>query len=120
MRRVHRTLMERFGYLAIFECRECHTEDDLPRAYRLHLGDMARCPRCATYRVVRLKEPDRIDRMHRGLLNAFERMAGGKLHHCRYCRIQFWDRRRLASEEKQSGAAPKTEIPEPANHRPDA
>jgi hypothetical protein len=36
--------------------------------------------------------------MHSGLLNLLEKMAGGRRFHCRYCRIQFWDRRRLQSE----------------------
>ena len=98
MRRVHRTLMERFNYLAIYECKECHAEDNLPRTHKLHLGKKARCPKCGTYRIVRLKEPDTIDKMHTGLWNLLERMVGGRLHHCRYCRIQFWDRRRLSTE----------------------
>jgi hypothetical protein len=36
--------------------------------------------------------------MHTGLLNSLEKLAGGKLFHCRFCRIQFWDRRRLQSQ----------------------
>jgi len=43
--------------------------------------------------------------MYTGLLNMLERMAGGRLHHCRYCRIQFWDRRRLAAEVAAGEAA---------------
>jgi DNA-directed RNA polymerase subunit RPC12/RpoP len=105
MRRVHRTLMERLSYLALYECKECHTEDSLPRKFHLHLGKTTRCPKCGTYRLTRLKEPDKIDPMHTGLLNLMERMAGGKLFHCRYCRIQFWDRRRLASEVAAEEAA---------------
>src|SRR5664279_559681 len=98
MRRVHRTLVERFSYLAIYECKTCHAEDNLPRAYQLHRGKSARCPKCGTYRLVRLKQPDSIDPMHTGLLNMAERVAGGRLHHCRYCRIQFYDRRLLRDE----------------------
>jgi len=98
MRRVHRTLMERFSHLAIYSCKDCHAEDNLPRAHQLHRGKAARCPKCGTFRLSRLKEPDRIDPMHTGLLNRLEKMAGGRLFHCRYCRIQFWDRRRLQSE----------------------
>ena len=82
MRRVHRTLLERVNYLAIYECKECHTEDNLPRAHQLHRGEAARCPKCGTYRITRLKEPDKIDPMHRGILNALEHMAGGRLQHC--------------------------------------
>ena len=125
MRRVHRTLLERVNYLAIYECKECHTEDNLPRAHQLHRGKSARCPKCGTYRIVRLKERDRIDPMNTGLLNALERLAGGKLYHCRYCRIQFWDRRRLASEVAagEAGTAQETEeteAPAPAGDGPEA
>jgi len=120
MRRVHRTLMERFSYLAIYACKECHTEDNLPRAHQLHRGKAARCPKCGTFRLRQLKEPDTIDRMHTGVLNMLEKMVGGKLFHCRYCRIQFWDRRRLQSEVLADEAAQESAIPpEPETAPPD-
>ena len=87
MRRVHRSFAERFRYMAIFKCRECAAVEFAPRQYAFHFGPQCRCPRCGTLRVVRLRSPDRIDPMHQGLLNLLERMAGGRLHHCRYCRI---------------------------------
>ncbi|MEI9975191.1 MAG: hypothetical protein WDO73_25925 [Ignavibacteriota bacterium] len=98
MRRVHRTLLERLHYLAIYSCKACNTEDGMPRAHQLHLGKAARCPKCGTFRIRQLKEPDRIDPMYTGLLNTLERMFGGKLFHCRFCRIQFWDRRPTQGE----------------------
>jgi hypothetical protein len=98
MRRVHRTLMERFSYLAIYSCKQCNAEDSLPRAHHMHRGKAARCPKCGTFRIKQLKEPDQIDPMHTGMLNMLEKMVGGKLFHCRFCRIQFWDRRRMQSE----------------------
>ncbi|PWU02927.1 MAG: hypothetical protein C5B51_20115 [Terriglobia bacterium] len=98
LRRVHRTFLERFQLLAVYECRECDTETPVPRPYTYHFGPHCRCPRCGTYRLNRLKERDRIDRMSTGLLNLLERVAGGKLIHCRFCRLQFYDRRILASE----------------------
>jgi DNA-directed RNA polymerase subunit RPC12/RpoP len=127
MRRVHRTLMERLNYLAIYECKQCHAEDNLPRTLQLHRGKSARCPKCGTYRLVRLKEPDRIDPMQTGVLNMVERIAGGKLFHCRYCRIQFFDRRRLRSEVDANEAAAQevdsvqgAEAPTPTADRSDA
>jgi DNA-directed RNA polymerase subunit RPC12/RpoP len=109
MRRVHRTLMERFNYLAIYSCKECHAEDNLPRAHQLHRGKAARCPKCGTYRLTKLKEPDHIDPFQTGVLNIVERLVGGRLFHCRYCRVQFWDRRRLQSEliAEAAAAAPE-------------
>ena len=46
-----------------------------------------------------LKQPDKIDRKHGGFLNMLERLAGkGRLFHCRWCRVQFFDRRALATD----------------------
>jgi hypothetical protein len=67
---------------------------------------------CGSFRVTRLKTPDRIDRFHTGFLNFLERIAGkGKLVHCRWCRIQFYDRRPLTSEipkVREEAEEPKT------------
>ncbi len=68
----------------------------IPRRYRYHLGGEARCPHCGTTRLKKLKERDGIDPMQSGLLNLVERLAGGVLYHCCFCRIQFYDRRHLA------------------------
>ena len=96
LRRVHRTFLERFSYMAIYECKDCHQEMCIPRRYRYHLGPEVRCPHCGTTRLSKLKERDGIDPMRSGILNLAERLAGGKLYHCCFCRIQFYDRRHLA------------------------
>src|SRR5689334_9247738 len=51
LKRVHRTFLERFSYLAIYECRDCENEQFVPRRYTYHLGEQVRCPGCGTYRV---------------------------------------------------------------------
>jgi hypothetical protein len=61
---------------------------------------------CGTYRVVRLKQPDKIDRHHGGFLNLLERVLGhGRMFHCRWCRLQFFDRRELSWESRGSPRA---------------
>jgi len=60
--------------------------------------------------------------MRTGMLNMLEKMAGGKLYHCRYCRVQFWDRRRLQAEVLADEAAAleaETETATPQTDRPD-
>jgi hypothetical protein len=48
--------------------------------------------------------------MYTGLMNWFEKTAGGRLFHCRYCRIQFYDRRSLPAERSAApGDAEKQE-----------
>jgi hypothetical protein len=62
-----------------------------------------------------LKERDRIDPMNSGLLNLLERMTGGKLFHCRFCRVQFYDRRSRASDSPEDQSA--AHQPASAQHR---
>ena len=84
--------------MGIYECRDCAREEYVLRRYRFRFGPYTRCPQCGTYRLVRLKARDHIDPMYRGLWNIVERFAGGRLHHCCYCRIQFYDRRQVAPD----------------------
>ncbi|MCU1232768.1 MAG: hypothetical protein JWP63_735 [Candidatus Solibacter sp.] len=99
--------------MAIYECQKCEREELVPRRYRYHMGPTCRCPICGTYRVVRLKQRDKIDRMHTGFLNLVERVVGkGRLYHCRWCRLQYYDRRPLASE------MPVVKPPEPVPPAP--
>ncbi len=96
LKRVHRTFFERFSYLAIYECRECENEEFIPRRYTYHFGEEARCPSCGTYRITRLRGVDKIDKMVSGPLNRLEKLMGGDLYHCVFCRLQFYDRRKAA------------------------
>jgi hypothetical protein len=119
MKRVHRTFWERFNYLAIYECRDCHAEEFIPRRFRFHLGDNCMCPRCGTLRITKLRDRDQIDPMMGGLLNIVERMAGGKIYHCCYCRVQFYDRRKMASRTDSEPAETAAEgFPPPLQAKP--
>ena len=103
LRRIHRTFFERFSYLAVYECHGCKRQMFIPRPYRFHFGSVCRCPRCGTYHLNKLKRRDKIDPLDTGVWNLLERLVGGKLYHCRYCRLQFYDRRnpRPASESAE-------------------
>jgi hypothetical protein len=121
LRRVHRTFFERFSYMAIYECQKCEREEYVPRRFRYHFGSACRCPVCGSHRVSKLKLPDKIDRFHGGFLNLLERIASkGQLFHCRWCRLQFYDRRPLLTDipkQDDSGGTPPTPaaVEEPAN-----
>jgi hypothetical protein len=112
LKRVHRNFLERFQYMAIYECRQCDSEELVPRRFTYHLGPGCRCPRCGTYRVSKLKERDKIDPMDWGPLNWLERLAGGSLHYCCFCRLQFYDRRKTTPRGARGDAeaeSPDTE-----------
>ncbi len=106
LRRIHRTPIERISYMAIFQCCLCNREQYMPRPFRLHFGPHARCPKCGTYRLTRLAELDVIDSVQGGFLNLLERLCHGNLFHCRFCRVQFYDRRPLAAPATAPPPAP--------------
>ena len=110
LRRVHRTFKEKLLYLAVYECPQCHARTSESRWYALYLGDRPRCPSCGTYRLSRLTSRDRIDPMHKGVINFTQWLLGGDLYHCRYCRLQFYDlRKRAAAETGEKAAAPPSQ-----------
>jgi DNA-directed RNA polymerase subunit RPC12/RpoP len=123
LRRVHRTLLERLGYMAIYQCQACKQEQVVLRRWRYHFGLGPRCPICGSYRITKLRARDRIDPMRTGFLNLLERLGHGKLFHCRFCRVQFYDRREMQAvdsraeqqpaESQLETPAPQSGIPEP-------
>jgi hypothetical protein len=100
-------------YLAVYRCPGCHAIEMVEQKYRLHLGESCRCPKCGTFRVTKLKERDHIDKMHTGLLHWLEKLAGGNLYHCCFCRVQFHDRRRMRPLPRAAQPA------EPQDAKPD-
>ena len=75
--------------------------------------------------MVKLKVPDKIDPMEHGLMNLVERLFGGTLYHCCYCRVQFFDRRpldpnasRVASRPEDGAVNPEGDDTEPDEIHP--
>jgi hypothetical protein len=91
--------------MAKYRCRECQSTEAVPRPFRFHFGKRCRCHHCGTFRITKLKVRDKIDPMERGFLNVLEKWAGGKLYHCKFCRIQFWDRRKFVAVAMGAPAA---------------
>ena len=53
--------------------------------------------------VSRLQQRDKIEGMHWGLMTMVNFVVGGrKLFHCRFCRHQFYDRRKLSPDANVS------------------
>jgi transcription elongation factor Elf1 len=84
--------------MAVFECKTCGALEPHPRRYMYNFGKYVRCPLCGTYRLSRLTSPDRIDKFYRTPLNRLKGLFGGALYHCRFCRVQFYDRRARREE----------------------
>jgi hypothetical protein len=54
---------------------------------------------------------DQIDSMETGIPNWVRRILGAELHHCEFCRLQFYDFRKVEGKEDRSKgeAAPASE-----------
>ena len=102
--------------MAIYQCQRCREEQVILRRWRYHLGPDVRCPLCGSRRVTKLRVPDKIDRMHTGFLHFLERLSKGKLYHCRFCRIQFYDRRDFPQVSEDP--APDRSVSVPAQQSP--
>ena len=95
--------------MGLFQCTECKETHSVPRRYAFYLSKTVRCPLCGTYRLRALAEPDRIDRVHKNPMTFLYKLIGaGRMYHCRYCRIQFYDRRPLAEPHIVNAVAAST------------
>src|SRR6266567_3467378 len=86
---VHRTTLQRLFAVAAYECAVCRVKELVRRKAE------CQCPRCGNRRATKLRHRDEIDRMESSLRNVLAWLAGGKLYHCSFCRLQFYDRRPL-------------------------
>ncbi len=106
MVRRHRKWFQRFGYKQVFQCRQCGHDSLTPREFTLKPSAHVRCPRCHTLKVSRRIAPDKIDRVIKTFSSVVQGLLGGRLYHCVYCRIQFYDLRHSTkiTPEKNSPA----------------
>ena len=98
MLRVQRKFVERFAYQAIFRCRECGKRRTERQWYLFLLGGLSTCPQCGTHKLKRLTSIDRIDSMYSTPFSYLQKYFGANLHHCGYCRLQFYDYRKREAD----------------------
>lgn len=104
--RVHRTLVQRVAFRAVYQCKKCGQKETVPRRFLYRFGPFARCPRCGNPRLAQLRERDRIDKMAVGVINLYERLRGGRIFYCNLCRLQFYDHRDLGDKPHRDSALP--------------
>lgn len=81
----------------------------MPREFTLKPSAYVQCPRCHTQKVSRRIAPDKIDPVIKSLSSVIKGLLGGRLYHCNYCRIQFYDLRHSMKPQP-----PKNDSPGPA------
>jgi ribosomal protein L32 len=98
---VRRTFAEKLSSSNVFECGQCGERQTSGGWLLIDRGKHACCPSCGSYRVTLRNTPDKIDRMYSSPSNFIYRLFGGALFKCRYCRLQFYDLRKLREQRSE-------------------
>jgi hypothetical protein len=91
--RTRRYLWEKPIYSVIFTCRTCESRVGAKRNFFRYFGGYAKCPRCGSEELKARKKRDGIDTLIKNPISVLQSLTGGKLYHCLFCRIQFYDLR---------------------------
>lgn len=100
--RVRRTFAEKLLYERVYECTRCGQKEKTGGWLLIDRNPHAVCPSCGTAQLVARTTIDPIDRVYRSPRAFMKRILGGALYSCRYCRLQFYDRRPLQAKKNQS------------------
>jgi DNA-directed RNA polymerase subunit RPC12/RpoP len=100
--RTHRRGPEKLIFAQAYRCKECNHRT---RSSYLSTGlfdKYASCPRCGNPVPDRRSRKDKVDSMLHTPLRMLHWMFGGKLYHCVFCRLQFYDARAVKSAKQDS------------------
>jgi len=115
LRRSRRRLLERFGYSKAYRCKDCDARVRVTIASQSKNLKFAACPKCHSYELTAPKRIDKIDKLVRSPRSFFQRIMGGTLYHCWYCRLQFYDvRPRKRAERKLIVSSKEKELDTPS------
>lgn len=89
--RVHRTLVQRFYYQAVHQCKTCGRQSGY--WYLFLLGRRSHCPRCWNFKLQKFSTVDNIETMYRNPVSYVQKWFGANIYCCSFCRLQFYDLR---------------------------
>lgn len=101
--RVRRRFWQRLFYAAVYRCSDCKSTRTR-RTPALLFSRSSVCPRCGTGRLKVLRKRDPVDTMSTSIVSGLQKMLGAELHHCEFCRLQFYDFRRVTSKKVDTPA----------------
>jgi hypothetical protein len=93
--RRHRRGFEKLIFSQTYRCRRCNIR--FAKGY-FNLGifeKFASCPQCGNPAPDQRSRRDKVDSMLGGVVRLVHWALGGKLYHCVFCRLQFYDVRPL-------------------------
>jgi DNA-directed RNA polymerase subunit RPC12/RpoP len=93
LRRSKRKPLERIRYAEAYRCKDCGLRLKISVRSRVADARYTKCPKCRCHDLSILKKVDKIDTMRKSIWSYLNRFLGGKLYHCWFCRLQFYDLR---------------------------
>lgn len=93
LRRSRRKPLERIRYAEAHRCKDCGLRHKISMWSQVRNVRYTKCPKCSCRDLSILKKVDKIDTMRKSFWNFVNRILGGKLYHCWFCRLQFYDLR---------------------------
>lgn len=105
MARSHRHGLEKTIFSQAYRCKECGNRACLTYLRTGIFDKYVSCPRCGNPAPDRRSRRDKVDAMLHTPLRMLHKLFGGKIYHCVFCRLQFYDVREVRS--KRSTAHPE-------------
>jgi hypothetical protein len=96
-----RSLLERLRYRYVYRCKSCGARTGIHHWELWNWCSFeARCVKCGNPNLKVLKHRDKIDPVSRFPISLIQRLFGAPILYCQYCRLQFYDFRRVAKSQK--------------------
>ena len=99
--RVRRSFWQKFWYRSVYRCEDCG-KLVARKAAQPMFSAWSTCPRCGTRELRIRRKRDHVDSMSNGIFNRLQGLVGAPLHHCEFCRFQFYDFRPVALKRPKS------------------
>lgn len=96
MLRQRRSFTEKFRFAAVYVCQDCKQSHRVPIRRRYPMLSLnVCCPRCGTRDLRIFTRIDNIEGMYNNPFSRIQQLFGATLWYCQWCRLQFFDCRKL-------------------------
>jgi hypothetical protein len=85
-------------YVQVYQCADCRHSTKIPGKLSVYFALTAGCPSCGNPNLTTRRKRDYIDRMCFNPISWCQRFLGAPLLYCCYCRLQFYDIRKLRKD----------------------
>ncbi len=97
--RIRRRFWQRAVYQSVYRCKACRQVTTNAKRSQTP-SEFSACPQCGTTQLRVRRKVDRIDTLSTSLVSRLKGLLGAELHHCEFCRFQFYDFKKVESAKE--------------------